>query len=120
MARPSLVLPLPSGACAVVVGQRHLRAVAQAVDAVDHHLVAGGEPFGDRRHAAVGRAGDDVPPGNRRVVIQYVYEVAGWPELNGCVRRERDAVQRVDEQPDVDELLREQDAIGVVEESLAS
>src|SRR5208282_1494194 len=53
-----------------------LRAVAQTVDAVDHHLVARLEAGGDHRLLAVARSGDHVALGDRRIVVEEIDEIA--------------------------------------------
>ena len=56
-------------------------------------LSPGGKPLRDRRQLAVGGAGDDIALGNRRIIIEEVNEIAGWPNLYSGVGRERDALQ---------------------------
>ena len=84
-----------------------LRAVAQTVDAVDHHLVARLEARGDHRALAVARSGDDVALGDRRIVVEEIDEIARRAELDRRVGGERRPGHGVDQKADVDELLRE-------------
>ena len=105
-------LPAP---CGRMVHDLDLRAVAQPVDAVDHHLVACREARGDHRMLAVGRSDGDVALGDRRIVVEEIDEIARRPELDRRVGRERRAGHRVDQKTDIDELVREQDPVRIVE-----
>ena len=91
------------------------RAVAQAVDAVDHHFVADLEAGGDHRALAVARSGDDVAFGDRRIVVEEIDEIARCAELDRRVGGERRPGHGVDQKADVDELLREQNAVRIGE-----
>ncbi len=64
---------------------------------------------------AVGRPDGDVALGDRRIVVEQIDEIARRAELDRRIGRERHARHRVDQKPDVDELLREQDPVGIVE-----
>ena len=52
---------------------------------------------------------------DRAVAVQEIDEIARRPDLDRGVGRERDALQRVDQQANVDELLREKGALRIVE-----
>ena len=98
-----------------VVDDPHLDAVAQTIDAVDHHLVARLQARGDHGVLAVGRPDDHVALGDRRIVVEEIDEIARRAELDRRIGRERRAGHGVDQKADIDELVREQDAIGIVE-----
>ena len=65
-----------------VVDDLHLDAVAQTIDAVDHHLVARLQARGDHGVLAVGRSDDDVALGDRRIVVEEIDEIARRAELD--------------------------------------
>ena len=60
-------------------------------------------------------AGDDVALRDCVVGVEEIDEMARRPDLDRGVGRQRDALQRVDQQAHVDELLRKQDALRIVE-----
>ena len=112
-APPPPAAPAPRVAGAVDDLDR--RAVAQTVDAVDHHLVAGLEARGDHRVLAVARSGDDVALGDRRIVVEEIDEIARCAELDRRVGGERRPGHGVDQKADVDELVGEQDGVRIGE-----
>ena len=67
-AEPSPPSPGLATACGCMVHHFDLRAVAQPVDAVNHHLVARRQARGDHGVLAVGRPDGDVALGDRRIV----------------------------------------------------
>ena len=107
--------PPPGVAAGRGAGEPDRRAVAQAVDAVGHHALAGGKAALDHCVAAVGRAGLHLPRLDRLAVLHDIDERPVLAELHGGVRRQHDVGQRVEQQLDVDELVGEQGVVGVRE-----
>src|SRR6185312_13722849 len=78
-----------------------LGAVAQPVDAVDHHLVADRETLGDGDLLAVGRAGFDQADGDGVVGLHEIDEGAGLAALDRGDRDGDGVLHRVGEQTDI-------------------
>src|SRR5579871_903029 len=83
-----------------------LGAVAELVGAVDHNALAGCEAGKDFDALAFGYAELDRPNRYRRVVIDDVDEGAGRPALDACGRDRRDVGVGIEQQANVDELVR--------------
>jgi hypothetical protein len=90
------------------------------IGAVDHHDVAGGEARQDRDTVIGGRACLDPAHRDRLVVgIDPIDKGPGTAVLDCRSRHRDDVLQRVQEQCRVDELVREEPAVGILEEGAA-
>ena len=95
--------------------QPHLGAVAQAVRAINDNLLARSEARADDCARRVRRPGCHFADRDGVVVLQDIDEGALSPQLHAGVGRYDNALQRVDQQPDIDELVRKQRRIRIRE-----
>jgi hypothetical protein len=96
----------------------HGRTRAELVDAVGDHLLAGGEPARDRGVATRRRTEHDRPHLDGLVWLHDVDEGAVLAALDGRGGRDHRVLFRIEEEPHVHELVREEHQVGVVEDRL--
>ena len=97
--------------------------VAQLIGAIDDHRVTDLKAVADRDHVANGWTRSDGTYVNDRsgrargirVRLYDIHVIAGGPLLHSGAGYQDLIVQRLERQPDVDELLREQHALVVIE-----
>ncbi len=99
---------------AVAGGGPDLRAVAQAIGAVDDDGVAGAEAAQDDRVLAVARSQGDRMH-RHRVLVDEEDVVAGRAAQHRGRRHQHRLMQRIDEQADIDEFIGKQDFVVVGE-----
>src|ERR1700734_3724766 len=104
---------------AVQRGDVDVQAFAQPVGAVDDHMIAGRQPGVDGSHAAVRGTDGDRPHRYGVVGVDQVDVGALLPVRRAALDRNRryrdDIGQGPDQEHRVDELVRKQRAVGVVE-----
>src|SRR5215470_20343631 len=88
--------------------QQHLCTVLEPVGAVDHYRLAKLEASGDRDVVGIAGAEGHFAYAHGLVRVDHVHVSAGSPALHAGLRNEGRAVQRVEQQHYVDELLRKQ------------
>src|SRR5260221_7871868 len=106
----------PAGVARRAARAADLGAVAQAVGAVDHHVVADRQAFDHGDLLAVSGAGLDDSDLDSIVRPHAVDEGAGLSALDGGDRHDDGILHRVGQQADVDELVGEQRLVGIVED----
>src|SRR5579862_2112740 len=98
--------------------QQHLGTVLELVGAVDDHGLPGLEPLRDGHVGGVARTQGELAHAHRLVGIDHISVGAGCAALYAGLRNERGAVQRIQQQYDVHELLRKEALVGVGKDRL--
>jgi hypothetical protein len=93
----------------------HARAVAQAVCAVDHNPLTDRHAGIDRCHWAIGRADIDRSDRHPVVGVDDVDVTSRCAALDGGGRHRDDIMQRLHQKLRVDELIRKQRIVSIVE-----
>src|SRR5580658_7241211 len=105
-----------TAAARVGLTQLHLGAVFELVGAIDYHELTDTEALLDRYVGGIpGTQGHLAHADRLRARVNHIDVGAGLAALDGGLGDEGGVVQRVEQQHDVDELLREQTLIGVEE-----
>ena len=96
----------------------HFRARLQLVDSLGHHDFSRGEPFRDRGGVALREPHLDRARLDGLILLHHEHERGLRAALDRGVRHENDALERVDEEPRVHELVRKERVVGVREDRL--